>query len=340
MKGIKNWKFGTKLTVIICIFMLVPTILGTYLSLNGGSKELLKATENSLDEISAQILKICQTQHALLVEKLNADLNVAHKICDSYGNLNIDPDNPINLAAINQITKAKENINVPAWKFGNQSVNNNFKIVDEIQQLVGGTCTIFQKIPGDNFLRISTNVKKLDGNRAVGTYIPSSSKVAQSLLNKKLYTGKAFVVNKDYITAYDPIISSSGEVVGALYVGIPLMNNMLKENINSIAIGKKGYAFCFDSKGKFTIHPEFEGQIKTDNPAITAVLENKSHKDSIKFYNKNIKENVILANKYFGEWDWNICANGFRERTARQHQAPKVCHIYIPISYHRRRYIS
>ena len=275
MKSIRNWNFGTKLTAIICVFMLIPTILGTFISLRGGAKEIIKSTENSLNEISDQILKICQTQHALLIEKLNADLNVAHEICSSYGDLNIDQDNPVDLTAVNQVTKAKQDIKVASWKFGDQAVHNDFGIVDEIQQLIGGTCTIFQKIPGDNFLRVSTNVKKLDGNRAVGTYIPSSSKVAQSLLNKKLYRGKAFVVNKDYITAYDPIISSNGEVVGALYVGVPLMNTMLNDNIKSIAIGKKGYAFCFESNGKYTIHPKFEGETKKDDPIISAVIKNQ-----------------------------------------------------------------
>ena len=77
-----------------------------------------------------------------------------------------------------------------------------------------GTVTIFQ---GD--LRISTNVRKLDGSRAVGTRV--SSEVYDRVLGKGLsWIDRAFVVNDWYITAYEPIRNVRGEVIGMLYVGL------------------------------------------------------------------------------------------------------------------------
>ncbi|MFH1007007.1 MAG: cache domain-containing protein [Candidatus Latescibacterota bacterium] len=77
-----------------------------------------------------------------------------------------------------------------------------------------GTATIFQ---GD--LRISTNVRKLDGTRAIGTRV--SSEVFDQVLGKGLsWIDRAFVVNDWYITAYEPIRNVRGEVIGMLYVGL------------------------------------------------------------------------------------------------------------------------
>ena len=46
-------------------------------------------------------------------------------------------------------------------------------IVDAIQKVAGGTCTIFQRMnSAGDMLRVSTNVVKKDGARAIGTYIP------------------------------------------------------------------------------------------------------------------------------------------------------------------------
>ncbi len=313
MKRVKDWNFGKKLSVLVIVLMLVPTLVVAYFSLRVATKELVSSADSELDKVSLQIKRLCETQHSLLVEKLVADLNVAHKVCSTYGKLSIDEGNKITMEAVNQVTKAKETVSLPTWQFGDQKVNNDFTIVDEIQRLAGGTCTIFQKIPGDNFLRISTNVKKLDGKRAVGTYIPSSSPVAQSLLNNKLYKGKAFVVNKDYITAYDPIVDNKGQVVGALYVGVPLMNDKLKSNIKEIVIGNNGYIFCFESNGKVVIHPSWEGQVHKDDQAISSVLAANNEDGTIAFQDPQTGERIIQTYKYFPDWGWYICARAYEE---------------------------
>src|SRR5262245_55560827 len=50
---------------------------------------------------------------------------------------------------------------VPAIYFGETEMNNNFAFVDEIQKEKGGTATIFVK-SGNDFVRVATNVKKLE----------------------------------------------------------------------------------------------------------------------------------------------------------------------------------
>jgi two-component system NtrC family sensor kinase len=103
-------------------------------------------------------------------------------------------------------------------------LNRNYTIVDEIKQTVFqgvvyegrdiGTATIFQ-----DDVRISTNVYNTDGSRAIGTRV-SEEVYKQVVANGEQWIGRAYVVNDWYISAYEPIRDSNGNIDGILYVGI------------------------------------------------------------------------------------------------------------------------
>ncbi len=117
-----------------------------------------------------------------------------------------------------------ENENVIGVIYAGKLINNNFDIVDRIKNTVFmneqykgrdiGTSTIFMKD-----LRVSTNVKNVDGTRAIGTLI--SKEVYEAVIERgQIWLARAFVVKDWYITAYRPIKNFLGETVGVLYVGI------------------------------------------------------------------------------------------------------------------------
>jgi len=108
--------------------------------------------------------------------------------------------------------------------YGGILLNRDYEIVDRIKELVYkeekykgreiGTATIFQKD-----LRISTNVKKENGERAIGTRV--SKEVNTAVLKEgKSWIDRAFVVNDWYITAYEPIRDINQKIIGILYVGM------------------------------------------------------------------------------------------------------------------------
>lgn len=103
-------------------------------------------------------------------------------------------------------------------------LNRNYELVDKVKETVYqgvkykgkdiGTATIFQ---GD--LRVSTNVKREDGRRAIGTRV--SKEVYEQVLEKgQPWIDRAFVVNNWYISAYEPIKNTKGDIIGVLYVGV------------------------------------------------------------------------------------------------------------------------
>jgi methyl-accepting chemotaxis protein len=99
---------------------------------------------------------------------------------------------------------------------GDQALNDFYAPVDLVQTLVGGTATVFA---GDT--RISTNVKKPDGSRAVGTPLAPGPVYDAVLTRRTPYRGQAEILGQPYFVAYDPILSQDGKVIGILYVGIP-----------------------------------------------------------------------------------------------------------------------
>lgn len=99
---------------------------------------------------------------------------------------------------------------------GATPLNNNFAPVDQVKALVGGTATVFM---GDT--RVTTNVKKPDGSRAVGTPLAPGPVYDAVLKSGQTYRGEADILGTPFFTAYDPIKNARGEVIGILYVGIP-----------------------------------------------------------------------------------------------------------------------
>lgn len=97
---------------------------------------------------------------------------------------------------------------------GDYVLNESYELPDQIQEIFGGTATIFM---GD--VRIATNVLDAQGRRAIGTKL--QGKAHDAIFKEgKAYRGETTILGVPYFTAYDPIRNSSGEVVGVLYVGV------------------------------------------------------------------------------------------------------------------------
>jgi two-component system NtrC family sensor kinase len=139
------------------------------------------------------------------------------------------------------------NGNLLGTLYGGRMINRNYEIVDRIKDTVFrgekykgkdvGNATIFQWD-----VRISTNVKNLDETRAIGTRV--SSDIYEKVLENGLaFIGRAFVVNANYITAYEPIKNINGETIGILYVGtleqpfLDLRNNVIFSFIGIALLG-------------------------------------------------------------------------------------------------------
>jgi methyl-accepting chemotaxis protein len=97
--------------------------------------------------------------------------------------------------------------------FGSHRVNGQFDAVDKVKSTYGGTATVFLMDE-----RVSTNIQKPDGSRAVGTRLAPGPVYDRVLKEGRGYRGEADILGERYITVYEPILSD-GEVIGILYAG-------------------------------------------------------------------------------------------------------------------------
>jgi hypothetical protein len=114
---------------------------------------------------------------------------------------------------------------VPAIFFGTTKMNNNFALVDEIVEEVGGTATIFVK-NGADYVRVATNVKKDDGSRAIGTILDPKGKAIEFINVNEAFYGAATILGKPYLTGYEPMHDASNHVIGVYYFGYMISGSL------------------------------------------------------------------------------------------------------------------
>ena len=113
---------------------------------------------------------------------------------------------------------------------GSYVVNGNFEVPDKVQKIFGGVATIFM---GDT--RVSTNVLREDGSRAVGTRLVGPAYDA-IFKEGKAYRGETLILGVPYLTAYDPIRDGKGKTVGVLFVGMKKSEFMAHVNLLKIQL--------------------------------------------------------------------------------------------------------
>jgi Cache 3/Cache 2 fusion domain/Protein of unknown function (DUF4239) len=107
---------------------------------------------------------------------------------------------------------------VPALYFGTTKMNNSFDVVDEVVKETGGTASLFVK-SGNEYVRVATNVPKRDGSRAMGTVLDPKGPAIAKIRRGEAFYGEATILDKPYVTGYEPIKDPAGNVIGIYYTG-------------------------------------------------------------------------------------------------------------------------
>jgi len=237
-------------------FVVVVAALGLY-TMNMQKIQIIENTDTRMTEQVNDLAHYIDIQVRKNQKNVNRFLDVAHQMFYQQGDLRVDEEATVQMEASNQISGSTHRVNLPKWYHGEREMHEDFSFVDQIMDLTGATATIFQKID-NGYLRISTNVEKENGSRAVGTYIPNSSPVIQTIENGQTYRGRAYVVNGWYLTAYEPI-RVDGAIRGILYVGVKEKDmGDLKDLFYSKTYYESGYPYIVDEQGKVLVHPDSE----------------------------------------------------------------------------------
>jgi len=346
--NLSNFKIRTKLLLIGILVTLIPLaiIMATVFVQNKkvfqvGQRESLNLAYADLDHIVDNIYTLAESHQEVTQKNIDAALNVARSLVQQGGGIGL-ASQTVEWSAVNQFTKAGTTIEIPKMMVGGEwlgqvaSPKHKALIVDSVKELLDVTCTIFQRMNANgDMLRVATNVLNAEGNRAIGTYIPSTNAdgaanpVISTVLKGETYSGRAFVVDRWYITAYAPIFDGAKQVIGVLYVGIPQENvKSLRQAIVQMKIGEKGFVTVLDSSGKYVIAPREKKDGEDVSKATDA--EGKAYFEERIALAKQLKPREIgkqhfslntgvAANThdarfvYFQPWDWIITAEANQE---------------------------
>ena len=129
-------------------------------------------------------------------------------------------------------------------------------LVDEVNEIMGGTATIFVR-RGDTFVRIATNVLKPDGSRAVGTVLDPDGLAIRAMQKGEAFYGVVDILGKPYITGYEPIRGRDGETIGIFYVGFPLASlSEINEALKDRGVLRNGFFALLDHYDRIVFRTE------------------------------------------------------------------------------------
>jgi methyl-accepting chemotaxis protein len=143
---------------------------------------------------------------------------------------------------------------VPDLHLGSQSLAMNFALVDRVKELAGGTATLFAW-DGSNFIRVTTNVMKPDGSRAVGTVLDPRGKAFAALSQGNSFNGVVDILGMPYTTSYVPMLDPDGKLAGAWYTGYRLDSiGELGKIIEEAHILDRGFVALIKPSGAVVFH--------------------------------------------------------------------------------------
>ncbi|WP_290428833.1 methyl-accepting chemotaxis protein [Roseateles amylovorans] len=132
--------------------------------------------------------------------------------------------------------------------YDGRKLNDNLELPDGFTRRTGGVATIFAK-KGDDFLRVTTSLKKQDGSRAMGTLMGSANPAFAKVSSGQTYVGPATLFGMPYMTRYTPVKDAGGKIVGILFIGFDMRG--LQDELVRLSDAVK----LFDTGGLYLLDP-------------------------------------------------------------------------------------
>ncbi|SFC78744.1 methyl-accepting chemotaxis protein [Massilia yuzhufengensis] len=308
-----NWNVGTRISAITFVLM-GTTIAGLLAIITFAIAAMLE--ERAAHSVSNELRSVAGT-----VEMFNRSASSqARSFGDIFkaslpGAFELDISAPVDIGG----TPA------PALKLDGKVLNLDFSAPDRFTAQTAGNATIFAA-DGDDFVRVSTSVKKENGERAVGTRLDRNSPAYAVLRDGRSYIGLATLFGKQYITRYEPVRDGAGKVVAALYVGVDISADMalLKDRIRAMKVGDTGYFYVLDAApgkahGNLVVHPAKEGSNIADSKDadgrffIKEILEKKEGTIQYEWQNPGEAQarRKFVVYTHIKDWNWVIAGGTY-----------------------------
>ena len=153
---------------------------------------------------------------------------------------------------------------VPQLRFGSTPIGPESSLVDQVVRRLGGTATLFVR-RGDQFIRLSTTLRRSDGGLAIGTPLDPHVEAMAYLRAGRSFSGVVKIFGEPYFTAYQPIRDRSGMVIGAWYAGYRIDTlSVVGRSVRSSRILNHGFVALVDSDGVSQFQSDYIPEAKVD----------------------------------------------------------------------------
>lgn len=301
--SLRDLGIGAKLAVLACAAVAV-LFAGFTLALTHTAAA--RASAEALDNIRDQNRGIADTI-ATYSSALNAEVDRSMSLFASF----LPPAFSLDESA----TVDVQGKPAPTIKAGDRVLDMDFSIPDDFLARSGAVATVFAR-SGDDFIRVTTSLKKQDGSRAIGTLLDRNGPAYAPLMAGKPYLGIAALFGKQYMTKYQPVRDGTGRVIGALFVGIDVSPQYaaVRQRVLAHKIGEHGYFFALDAgnganRGRFVVHPRADGRLPDDPQGIyKRMLDTRegsfSYDGTDPAAGDDTSRERVVSYIYLPEWNW------------------------------------
>lgn len=262
---------GTKLSLLTGVSVAILFLLFTFLLSHKASQQL--------ESLAVEDLHNQSTGMVDMVEMFNTSLS---EEVESYTRLFITfLPQPLHVDSAE--SRTINGLTVPLLKGGETGLHDNNALSDDFLNRTGAISTLFVR-SGNDFIRVATSLRKENGDRAMGTVLDTTSPAFAAVTKGEVYRGLALLFGKRYITQYQPVKNSDGQVIGIIFVGVDITHswNVMREKILNRRLGESGHFFVLDrstgkTRGQYLFHNSEEGQLpKWDSATQQQLLSDTS----------------------------------------------------------------
>ncbi|WP_188472924.1 methyl-accepting chemotaxis protein [Hafnia psychrotolerans] len=321
--SVRRWSIGAKMAALASLLVGALFIIFT-LSLTHSAEK--KVNELAVSAISEQVTGVVD-----MIEMYNASLTAE---VDSYTRLfsHFLPEN-FELDTSNLVRVGDQS--APVIKAGGNTLNLDSKIPDDFLVRTGAISTIFAR-RGDDFIRVTTSLKKQDGTRAIGTLLDNASPAYAKIIAGESFSGLATLFGKKYITKYQPVRDAQGNIIGILFVGVDITKEYtdMRAKILSKRIGEQGYFFVLNSSpgkdaGKYLIHTTDENKTPAwPNGVLQQVMSQSRGEREYTDPNSQHQQFIVYAN--VPAWHWVVV--GSTDKDSLLEQVTRTRNHFLMIS--------
>lgn len=292
----KHWPIAKQIGTLAFILTILVFAVLSSISYITASNEIESKAESAMQVQMHELSELLELQYNSLLQQARRSADVFKEM---YPGQFHKPNKTVKI-----FSKA-----TPALVHGREQLNASKSKVDRFANLTGGTATVFVR-DGDDFLRITTSLKKPNGKRALATYLGKSHPGYQALISGQNFEGYANLFGKDYMTVYRPIKSTTGSVIGILYIGFDITDSLsqIRDVVNKLTLEETGkYLLIRNADTSIVAHTQYNVGSKINDQMLKGLtLSQAQQYDTPQRYLDLQGQKSYSYSMRVPGWDWSL----------------------------------